>query len=254
MMLASSCAASWMIADASLTSMSDRSGPPVTLMMTPRAPLTDASSSSGLEIAALAASIARPSPSARPVPMIARPMPDMIVLTSAKSRLISPGTRIRSEMPWIACRSTSSALANASVSDVVRAIVASSRSLGIVMTVSTHSRSSSSPRSAWSCALPPFELERLGDDRDRQRAELARQAGDHRRGARAGAAAEPGRDEHHVGAVERLDQLLGVLERRLAADVRIGAGAEPLGELRADLQLVRRRRSAAAPAGRCWRR
>ena len=51
MMLASSCAASWMIADASLTSTSDRSGPPVTLMITPRAPLTDASSSSGLEIA-----------------------------------------------------------------------------------------------------------------------------------------------------------------------------------------------------------
>ncbi len=44
-------------------------------------------------------SMARPSPSAMPVPMIARPMPDMIVLTSAKSRLISPGTRIRSEMP-----------------------------------------------------------------------------------------------------------------------------------------------------------
>ena len=67
-----------------------------------------------------AASIARSSPSAMPVPMIARPIPDMIVFTSAKSRLISPGTRIRSEIPWIACRSTSSAVANASVSDVVR--------------------------------------------------------------------------------------------------------------------------------------
>ena len=88
------------------------------------------------------------------------------------------------------------------------------------MTVSTHSRSSSSPRSACIWRFLPFELERLGDDRDRQRAELAGQAGDHRRGAGAGAAAEPGRDEHHVGAVERFDQLLGVLERRLAADVR----------------------------------
>ena len=37
--------------------------PPVTLMMTPRAPLTDASSSSGLEIAALAAAIAPVRPS-----------------------------------------------------------------------------------------------------------------------------------------------------------------------------------------------
>ena len=53
MMFASSCAASWMIADASLTSISDRSDPPVTLMMTPRAPLTDASSSSGLETASV---------------------------------------------------------------------------------------------------------------------------------------------------------------------------------------------------------
>ena len=102
MMFASSCAASWMIADASLTSISERSGPPVTLMITPRAPFTDASSRSGLDTAALAAVIARPSPSANPVPMIASPIPDMIVLTSAKSRLISQGTRIRSEMPWIA--------------------------------------------------------------------------------------------------------------------------------------------------------
>ena len=50
----------------------------------------------------VAACIARSSPSATPVPMMARPMPDMIVLTSAKSRLMSPGTRIKSEMPWMA--------------------------------------------------------------------------------------------------------------------------------------------------------
>src|SRR5258705_887754 len=35
--------------------------------------------------------------------------------------------------------------------------------------------------------------------------------------------------------------LVGVLERRLAADVGIGAGAEPLGQLAADLQLDARR-------------
>jgi len=33
------------------------------------------------------------------LPIIAIPMPDMMVFTSAKSRLIMPGTRIRSEMP-----------------------------------------------------------------------------------------------------------------------------------------------------------
>ena len=99
MMFASSSAASWTIDEASLTSTSDRSGPPVTLMMTPRDPFTDAPSSSGLEMARRAASIARSWPSAIPVPIMASPMPAMIVLTSAKSRLISPGTRIRSEMP-----------------------------------------------------------------------------------------------------------------------------------------------------------
>ena len=89
-------------------------------------------------------------------------------------------------------------------------------------------------------ALPAFELERLGDHGDRQRAELAGQAGDDRGGAGSGAAAEAGGYEHHVRTVERLDQLLGVLERRLAPDVGVGAGAESLGQLRTDLQLVRR--------------
>ena len=206
-------------------------------MITPRAPSTEAPSSSGLEMALRAASIERFSPSATPVPIIAMPMPAMIVFTSAKSRLIIPGTRIRSEMPWIACRSTSSAVMNASLSVVCRSMIESSRSLGIVMTVSTHSRSASSPASACTCRRRALELERLGDDGDRQRAELRREAGDDGRRARAGAAAEPCGDEHHVGAVERLNQLVGVLERRLAAHVRVRARAEALGELPADLDL-----------------
>ena len=73
--------------------------PPVMLMMTPRAPSTCAPSSSGLEIAAFAASIVRFSPDMMPVPIIAMPMPDMMVFTSAKSRLMSPGTSIKSEIP-----------------------------------------------------------------------------------------------------------------------------------------------------------
>ena len=52
--------------------------------------------------------------------------------------MIRPGTRIKSEIPCIAWRSTSSAIENASISDVRRSMIASSRSLGIVMTVSTH--------------------------------------------------------------------------------------------------------------------
>ena len=77
MMLASSSAASCTIDDASLTSTRDRSEPPVTLMITPRAPVTDAPSSSGLEIARRAASTARSCPSATPVPIIAKPIPAM---------------------------------------------------------------------------------------------------------------------------------------------------------------------------------
>ncbi len=161
MMFASSCAASWMTHDASFTSTSDMSGPPVTLMITPRAPLTELSSSSGLETARSAACIARRSPSATPVPIIATPMPDMIVLTSAKSRLISPGTRIRSEIPWMAWRSTSSARPNASVIDVRRSTMLSRRSLGIVMMVSTQSRSASRPASACCARFFPSNLNGL---------------------------------------------------------------------------------------------
>ena len=63
MMLASSCAASWMIAVAWLTSTIDRSEPPVMLMITPRAPSTWASSISGLDMASLAALTQRSLPS-----------------------------------------------------------------------------------------------------------------------------------------------------------------------------------------------
>ena len=61
-------------------------------------------------------------------------------------------------MAW---RSTSSAVANASGSVVERSVVASSRSLGIVIMVSTHSRNSASPRSAWSCRRRPSNLNGL---------------------------------------------------------------------------------------------
>lgn len=46
----------------------------------------------GEEIAASAASRARPFPDARPCPMREEPAPVMMVLTSAKSTFTSPGT------------------------------------------------------------------------------------------------------------------------------------------------------------------
>ena len=52
-------------------------------------------------MACLAASLARFSPAAVPMPMWAMPFSFMMVFTSAKSRLIMDGTAMRSEMPWM---------------------------------------------------------------------------------------------------------------------------------------------------------
>jgi hypothetical protein len=60
--------------------------------------------------------------------------------------------------------------------------------------------------------------------------------GDHRRRARAGAAAHAGGDEQHVATLDQLDDAVAVLHRRLPADLGIGAGAEALGDVAADLQ------------------
>src|SRR2546425_6817815 len=139
----------------------DRSAPPVKLIRIPRAPSIDVSSRSGLATAFCAASRARFSPLPVPVPIIARPMPDMIVRTSAKSRLTSPGTRIRSEIPCTACWSTESATRNAAISGVPRSTTESSRWFGMVMSVSTTALSASSPASAWSIRFRPSKVKGL---------------------------------------------------------------------------------------------
>jgi hypothetical protein len=58
----------------------------------------ETSSRSGLAIAASAAIIARLSPEASPVPIIALPISRMIARTSAKSRLMRPSFTMRSVM------------------------------------------------------------------------------------------------------------------------------------------------------------
>ena len=152
----------------------------------------------------------------------------MIVRTSAKSRLIRPGIVMRSVMPWTPWRRTSSASRNASRMLVRRSTIASSFSFGITMSVSTCSRRRSMPSSAWR-ALGALEVERLGDDADGQRADLVLgDLGDHRRGARAGAAALAGGDEDHVRALERLLDLVAALVGRAVADLGVGARAEAL--------------------------
>src|SRR5437867_3752282 len=113
MMFASGSAAAWMISAASLTSNSARSGPPVIVNSTPRAPSMDCSRS-GDWMAWRAASAARVSPVPCPMPISAEPALVMIVFTSAKSRLMRPGTVMRSLMPCTPWRNTSSTMRNAS--------------------------------------------------------------------------------------------------------------------------------------------
>ena len=165
-------------------------------------------SSSGLAIAIRAASTARFSPVARPIPISAEPASFMIARTSAKSRLIRPGIVMMSLIPWTPWRRTSSTTRKASMIEVFFWTTSLSRSFGIVIRVSTWALSSSAAFSATSLRLAPSNAERLGHDADRQRAGVLRQLGDDRGGAGAGPAAEPGGDEDHVRVGEGLGDLL----------------------------------------------
>ena len=78
-------------------------------------------------------------------------------------------------------------------------------------------------------ALCALELERTRDDADGQRADLVlRNLRDHRRRARAGAAALARGHEHHVRALQRLLDVIARLGRRREANVRVCTRAEPL--------------------------
>ena len=81
-------------------------------------------------------------------------------------------------------------------------------------------------------AAHALELERLGDDADGQDAHVAGRAGDDRRRAGAGAAAHAGGDEAHVRARELVADLVDRLLGGGAADFRLRAGAEALGDAR----------------------
>ena len=114
------------------------SSPPVIETITPLAPFMLTPSSSGLAIALDAASMARLSPEASPVPIIALPISCITERTSAKSRLMRPGMTIRSVMPRTPCCSTSSAIWNASLK-VVFALATRKRFwLGMTISVSTY--------------------------------------------------------------------------------------------------------------------
>ncbi len=95
------------------------------------------SSSSGEEIAASAASLARLSPVAEPVPIIAIPISDITVRTSAKSTLIRPGQVISSAIPCTAPRNTSFAFSNTSSNEVSLPSTGINLSFGMVINEST---------------------------------------------------------------------------------------------------------------------
>ncbi len=166
--------------------------------------------------------------SALPIAISAGPASCMIRRTSAKSRLMSPGIVISSEMPWMPCRRTSSAIMNDSSTVVFWSQTASSRSLGMTMSVSTSSRSAWMPCSALLAPLRALEAEWPRDDGHGERADVLGHLRDDRRGAGAGAAAHAGCDEHHVGVLERVLQLLAGLLGGRAPLVRVAAHAEAL--------------------------
>ena len=85
-----------------------------------------------------------------------------------------------------------------------------------------------------------LEAERLGHDADGERALLLGHLRDDGGRAGAGAAAEAGRDEHHVRVRERVRDLVAILLGGPLADRRVAAGAEALRDLVADADLVRR--------------
>ena len=93
------------------------------------------------------------------------------------------------------------------------------------------------PCSACCAAAAALEAERPRHDADGQRLELARELGDDRRTAGAGAAALARGDEDHVGALQRLLQLVAALHPGGMPDGRVGAGAEAARRLRADVDL-----------------
>mmetsp|Transcript_18119 Transcript_18119/g.24855 ORF Transcript_18119/g.24855 Transcript_18119/m.24855 type:complete len:230 (+) Transcript_18119:697-1386(+) len=136
MILASTSTLAYITSAALLISCRVMSGPPTMLKMMPLA-LEMGKSSSGEEIAAMAASIARVLPLPWPMPISAVPALPIMDRTSAKSTFTSPGLMMISEMPTTPCRRMSSATRKASVSGVFSGTISSSLSLDTTMRVST---------------------------------------------------------------------------------------------------------------------
>ena len=168
----------------------------------------------------------------------------MIVLTSAKSRLIKPGLRdqiadagdaLAQHVVGVGERLVERRLL---LDDLQDALVGNRDQrvdlrfeLGDAVLGDLH-------------ALLAFERKRLGDDRDRQRAGLARELRDHRRGAGAGAAAHAGGQKDEIGAVEDHREIFARRFGRLASERRVRAGAQTARLAAADVHAVLGQRAA----------
>ena len=86
-------------------------------------------------------------------------------------------------------------------------------------------------------AATAFKRERLGHHRYREDAHLLGELRHHRRRACTGTSTHARGDEHHIGTAQGVHDALAILERGLAADLRIRARAQTLGHVAAELQL-----------------
>ena len=86
-------------------------------------------------------------------------------------------------------------------------------------------------------ATTTLEGERTGDHTDGQGTEALGDLGDDGRAAGSGAAALASSDEDHVGPLENLFDVFGVVLGSLLADLGVSARTETAGELTTDLEL-----------------
>ena len=91
-------------------------------------------------------------------------------------------------------------------------------------------------------AHPTLKHEGARDDSDGQGADLTRTGGDDGSGSRTRAAAHAGGHEDHVGALQRLQDVVAALFRRLFSDLGTRTRAQAARELLADLDAFRRHR------------
>src|SRR3989344_1532786 len=147
MTLASASADLVIISAAWWTSLMVKSVPPTMLKSNPLAPSIEVSSK-GEDTAERAAAWARFSPTPEPTPIKAEPASFMMVLTSAKSTLISPAVVIKSEIPWTPWDKTLSASLKASIKVKFLSMTSMSLWLGTTMAVSTLGVKFSMPSSA----------------------------------------------------------------------------------------------------------